>query len=73
MDIKVQFGMRLRYLREQKRWTQETLSFESGINKNYISDLENGRRNPTLEVMEKLAYALGITVSELTKGLMSFS
>ena len=73
MDIKIQFGMRLRYLREQKGWTQETLAFESNLNKNYISDLENGRRNPTLVVMEKLSYALGITLSELTKGLMSFN
>ena len=72
MDIKVQFGMRLRYLREQRHWTQEQLSFESGINKNYISDIENGRRNPTLEIMEKLANSLGVTLSELTKGLQSF-
>lgn len=73
MDIKVQFGMRLKYLREQKGWSQETLSLYSGVNKNYISDLENGRRNPTLVVMEKIAIALGITLSELLKGLMSFS
>lgn len=72
MDIKVQFGMRLRYLREQRHWSQEQLSFESGINKNYISDIENGRRNPTLEIMEKLANSLGVTLSELTKGLQSF-
>ena len=72
MDIKLQFGMRLRYLREQKGWTQETLSFESGVHKNYISDLELGRRNPTLEVINRLSDALDITLSELMKGLKTF-
>lgn len=73
MDIKLQFGMRLKYLREQKGWSQETLALHSEVNKNYISDLENGRRNPTLVVMDRLAIALGITLSELLKGLMSFN
>lgn len=73
MNIRVQFGMRLKYLRQKKGWSQEDLALESHVNKNYISDLENGRRNPTLEIMERLSIALGITLSELTKGLMSFN
>lgn len=73
MDIKLQFGMRIKYLREKKGWSQEKLSLYSGVNKNYICDLENGRRNPTLEVMDRLAIGLGITLSELLKGLMSFN
>ena len=71
MDIKLQFGMRLRYLREQKGWSQEALALNSNINKNYISDLENGRRNPTLEILERLAVAFDIPLSELLKGIMS--
>ena len=73
MNIRVQFGMRLKYLRQKKGWSQEDLALESHVNKNYISDLENGRGNPTLEIMERLSIALGITLSELTKGLMSFN
>ena len=73
MDISKQFGMRLKYLREQKGLTQEELSLRSDVNQKYISDLEQGRRNPTLKVMERLAIALDITLSELLKGLMSFS
>ena len=72
MNILVQFGMRIRYLRKQKGWSQEDLALNSGINKNYISDLERGRRNPTLVVMEKIAIAFNIPISELTKGIMSF-
>ncbi len=72
MLIEQQLGMRIVYLRKQLGWSQEDLALEAGINKNYLSDLERGRRNPTLRVLEKIAIALGIDVSELTKGLKSF-
>ena len=72
MLIEQQLGMRIVYLRKQLGWSQEDLALEAGINKNYLSDLERGRRNPTLRVLEKIAIALRIDVSELTKGLKSF-
>ena len=72
MLIEQQLGMRIVYLRKQLGWSEEDLALEAGINKNYLSDLERGRRNPTLRVLEKIAIALGIDVSELTKGLKSF-
>lgn len=72
MDVQTQLGMRIKYLRECKGWTQEKLSFESGVNKNYLSDLERGRRNPSLNILERIAIAFNITLSELTKGIMSF-
>ena len=40
-------GYRVRYLRKQKKWSQFELSLRADVNKNYISDLEKGRRNPT--------------------------
>ena len=72
MDIYTQLGKRITYLRKRKKMSQLTLAVEADVNKNYISDLERGRRNPTLRVLEKIAIALGIDVSELTKGLKSF-
>ena len=36
MRASYQLGMRIVYLRKQRGWTQEELSFQSGINKNYI-------------------------------------
>ncbi len=54
--IKEQLGMRIVYLR-------------SSINKNYLSDLENGRRNPSLTIISRIAAALGVSLSELFKGL----
>ena len=64
-----QLGMRITYLRKNKGWSQEDLALEANINKNYISDLERGRRNPSLEILERLADALGITLEVLFKGV----
>lgn len=69
MKAVVQLGMRIRYLRKEKGWSQEDLALEADVNKNYICDLENGRRNPSLEILEKIAVALQITLSELFKGI----
>ena len=73
MKIEMQLGMRIRYLRKKANLTIEDLAFECDINKNYLCDLENGRRNPTLKVLEKLANGFGITISGLTQGLESFN
>ena len=51
MTIYEQLGMRIAYLRKQKKMSQLALSIEAEINKNYLSDLEKGRRNPTLLII----------------------
>ena len=72
MNINVQLGMRIRYLRKQKGMSQEDLALDAGINKNYLSDLERGTRNATIVVVEKVASALGVSLSTLFKGIQSF-
>lgn len=69
IKIEKQLGMRIRYLRKQRGLSIEGLALDAGINKNYLSDLERGLRNPTLKILGKLSVALGISLSELTKGL----
>ena len=71
MKAQEQLGMRIRFLRQQHRWSQEDLALNANINKNYISDLENGRRNPSLEILERIAVTFGITLAELFKGVES--
>ena len=73
MRIEEQLGMRIRYLRKQRMMSIEDLALEAGINRNYLCDLENGRRNPTIQMLEKIANGLNITISELTRGLQSFN
>jgi len=47
--------------------SQADLGKKLGVDKGYISTLESGKTNPTLGTIGKLANALGVTVSELTK------
>ena len=72
MNASKQLGLRIKYLRGMRRLSQEDLALESGVNKNYLSDLERGMRNPTVKVLEKIAIALDISLSELFKGIESF-
>ena len=72
MDINKQLGMRIKYLRSLKKWSQEDLALEAGVNKNYLSDLERGERNPTLKVLEKIAHAFGMNLEQLFKGIETF-
>ncbi len=73
MDIYTQLGKRIIYLRKKRKMSQLQLALESDINKNYISDLERGKRNPSLMILNKIATALRIDMSELLKGIQDFS
>lgn len=63
---RIAFGERLRDLRHERGWTsQEAFAHHVGLDRTYISGLERGRRNPTLDVIVKLAAGLDTTASEL--------
>ena len=72
MNVNKELGMRIRYLREQQKMTLEDLSFESNVNKNYLSDLERGNRNPTVKILTRIAGALKVTLEELFKGIRTY-
>ena len=65
----IELGCRIKYLRKLRQMSIETLAFECEINKNYLCDIENGRRNPTLLVLCKIAKGLNISLEELFKGI----
>ena len=65
MDIRTRLGHNVRRLREAKGWSQEAYADEAGIHRTYVSDIERGRRNPTITVVEKLAKPLGVTPGRL--------
>lgn len=73
VDIYHQLGKRIVYLRKQKKMSSLDLACEAGINKNYLNDLENGRRNPTLKILKKIAMALEIDLAELFVGIRDYS
>ena len=60
-------GENLRKLRLKKNMSQGDLATVLSVDRAYISNIENGRMNPTLSTLEKIAGALGISSSELLK------
>jgi transcriptional regulator with XRE-family HTH domain len=65
MGIKEKFGLRIREIRNQQGLSQLELAERSGLNRSYVSGIEQGKRNVSLEVMEKLARALGVEIKDL--------
>lgn len=64
-DIKQRFGKAIRRRRRELDISQEKLAEIAEIHRTYISSIERGNRNPSLENIEKLAKALDISISAL--------
>jgi transcriptional regulator with XRE-family HTH domain len=60
MNLAEHFGLAVRRHRESLRLSQEGLADRSGLDRTYLSGVERGVRNPTLEVMQKIAFGLGV-------------
>ncbi|WP_428507387.1 helix-turn-helix domain-containing protein [Roseateles sp.] len=65
MELAIIFGRVLRDLRKQAGLTQEQLGFEAELERNYISMLERGERQPTLTTLMKLAKPLRRRASQI--------
>ncbi len=68
-NITERFGARLRKLRLKQGWTQVAMAERLGIDRSYISDMERGKKNVCLPTLEVIADALGVTISQVLKGL----
>jgi len=69
IDVNVQLGKRIRALRNDLNISIEELAFRCDINRNYLSDLERGTRNPTLKVIDKIAKGLQMEIKDLLDGI----
>ena len=67
MDMRKLVGRNFGKLRREKGFTQEQFSEISGFTQQYVSDLERGRRNPTVVTLFHLADALGISHIDLVQ------
>lgn len=65
MEIKQLIGMRIKHLRRTKKMSQENLAEKSGISFKYVSSIERGKENPTLDTFIKMSLALDTEISEL--------
>lgn len=69
IGICVRLGRRIRVLRSERGWTQQQLADMTGIGRVHVSELENGKREAGLRMLEKLADTFEMTVSDLLKSV----
>jgi transcriptional regulator with XRE-family HTH domain len=69
MDIRKQFGKRVKQLRQENELSQEGLAHLAELDRTYIPSIEKGERNVSLEVIQKLSKAFKMKISELLKGI----
>ena len=65
--IKTKVGKRIKELRNKLGISQEELAFRSEIHRTYIASLEVGKRNVSIETLEKVVNALEVSISEFFK------
>ena len=66
-DVLAKFGNRVRAERMKLGLSQEALAARAGVHRTYVGMIERGEKNITLENIEKIAKALNLTISELTR------
>lgn len=64
-DVQTRFGLAVRRLRTDKGVSQEGFADLCELHRTYISDIELGKRNVSLENIDRIAKALGITITKL--------
>ncbi|MCQ2253992.1 MAG: helix-turn-helix domain-containing protein [Bacteroidaceae bacterium] len=67
MSLQINLGIAILQLRKLQGLSQERLALEADIDRRYMSDVENGKRNISLDIIERIASRLGIDVSELLR------
>jgi transcriptional regulator with XRE-family HTH domain len=65
MDMRKLVGQNFARIRREKGLTQEQIEERSGFSQQYLSGLEQGRRNPTIVTLYELAQAVGVSHIEL--------
>lgn len=68
-SVLISLGKNVRQAREKKELTQEKLAEIAEIDPTYVSGIERGLRNPGIKNVARIAKALGISTSELCKGV----
>ena len=62
-------GQRIKQHRKSQNLSQEDLAYKASLHPTYIGQLERGEKNATLESIEKVSYALGVSLEKLFRGI----
>lgn len=63
--ISAQLGQNMKRIRAKKKMSQGDIARALEVDRGYISNIENGKKNPTIATIQKLANALGVSAGEL--------
>ena len=67
VQISTKLGQNLKRIRTKKKMSQGDIARALEVDRGYISNIENGKKNPTLATIQKLANALDVSADELLK------
>lgn len=65
IPIETVISENIKSLRKKLGWSQELLAEKTGVSAPYITQIEVGKRTPSLDIVEKLALALGVEYKTL--------
>ncbi len=65
--ISAQLGQNMKRIRAKKKMSQGDIARALDVDRGYISNIENGKKNPTIATIQKLANALNVSADELLK------
>ncbi|MCQ2348868.1 MAG: helix-turn-helix domain-containing protein [Paludibacteraceae bacterium] len=65
MNLQERIGQAIVQLRKQKNLSQEQLALQADSDRRYMSDIENGKRNVSIDILERISKVLEKKVSEL--------
>ena len=65
MSIQEKLGKAIVLLRKEKGLSQESFAYDAGIDRRYMSDIENGKRNISLDIIERISQKLVLKIKEL--------
>lgn len=64
MSLQEDLGKTIIRLRKEKGYSQEAFANEAGIDRRYMSDIENGKRNISIDILDRVCNKLGIKISD---------
>jgi transcriptional regulator with XRE-family HTH domain len=64
-EVKADIAVNLKNIRKSQNIAQEKLALEAGVDRTFVSKIERGIGNPSLEVLLRLANRLGVSVADL--------
>lgn len=66
---RIKIGERIQQLRKEQDISQEDFALMVSLGRSYLSRIETGQRNPSIDVIEKIAFGFGMTLGEFLEGM----